>query len=195
MKKTSIGSVIMAAILTMCMPLATQAISITLGGPLPTFREATLDSAIAGSGRIGSGNATVTDVEGYYGGDWTERGESTDGGDVGIFEVVLTSGAWGGNVAGGTWEITDSLFWTSYADGAISMHVGDGDGEPDHFVWQITPSDLTGTWSYDGTGIGGGGLSNLKLYSGGTGVPEATSTLIALGLAMLIVEGFRRKEP
>ena len=42
----------------------------------------------------------------------------------------------------------------------ISMHIGEGAGDPDHWAWLIADNDLSGTWSIDyisgGTGKGGG---------------------------------------
>jgi len=184
-------------------PLATQAVPITLGGPLPTTRTATLGSATAGF--TGSGNATVTDINAGFAGmaPWTERG-SAAGADnssgvlvAGQLTVNVTSGAWGSKMASGTWTINNSSFWTSYADAAISLHVGNGRNvdEPDHFAWLIEQGQTSGTWSYDGGSLRGGGLSNLKLYSSGTGsnVPDGGSSLALIGLAVASLGFLRRK--
>lgn len=180
---------------------------ITLGGPLPDMRTATLSSAE--SGFTGSGNATAAVVSTTLGGTWTERG-SIEGGSAGpgslsdgMFNVVVSSGTWGSKgPISGTWTITNSSFFTTYADAAISLHVGNGGGEPDHFIWKLTPDLLTGTFSYDGNGIGGGGLSNLKLFSSGTGtppppggggkVPDGGTTLLSLGLALVGLGSMRK---
>ena len=190
----------LAAFLTVT--TVSQATSITLGGGVG-FRSATLDSAVAGSGHTGSGNATVTDIEGYYGGDWTERGSVESGSGSGLFSdgllsVNVTSGQFGVNKASGTWTVSSS-FWTTYGEGAISIHVGNGNGEPDHFAWKLTPGLLSGTWDYDGTPLRGGGLSNIKLYSTGTGttvnptnVPEGGSSIALLASSILGMLTFRR---
>ena len=180
--------------MALAMPNAGYAISVTLGGPLPGNRQATLESAVSGVGYTGSGNATAAIVSGYFGDTYTERGESTTAGNVEDFEVSLLSGDWDEGLASGTWTITDPNFWTTYASGAISMHVGNGVGDPDHFVWQIEPGELSGSWSYSRGTTTGGGLSNLKLFSKGTAttVSDGGVTLLLLGIALGMVERIRR---
>lgn len=186
-----------------------NAASVTITDPGGGGRTATLDSAVeATKDFLQSGNATAAILSGidFAGQDvWTERGEEVASGNVGIFDVELTSGAWGSTQAAGTWEITDPNFWSNYGFGAISMHVGGGNpsnplNSPDSFIWEITNGELTGTWSYNGTGgANGGGLSNLKLYSSGTGtpnpgVPDAGSTLALMGIALAGLGAFKRRK-
>ena len=183
-------------VITLSMPALYGAV-ITLGGPLPTARTATLSSALAGAANstTGSGNATVTEVEAFFGGNWTERADSTGPGNNGWLNIAVTTGTFGATPAAGTWTITNAAFWTTYGSGAISMHVGNGGGEPDHFIWKLTPGPLTGSWSYNGTGLGGGGLSNLKLYSTGSApprVPDSGTTLVSLGIAALGLGSMRK---
>ena len=166
------------------------AIPITLGG-LPSLREATLDSAVEGF--AGSGNATAAIVDGYLASlaPWTEVGsvEPDTGGpgpySQGLLDIVLLSGIWGDSPAAGTWAINGATFWTDHAEAAISLHVGNGGGEYDHFVWRIEPGVLSGTWSYDGGALGGGGLSNLKLHTTGTAVPDGGVTIALLGMGIM----------
>lgn len=173
---------------------------VTLGG---VERKAALSPAVSGEGFTGSGNATDATLNGNAGfsalvapSTWTERGEETVSGPSGIFDVTLTSGSWGSGNAGGTWMITDASFWTKYAYGAISMHIGDGEGDPDHFVWRIQTGNLSGEWIYEKISGEGGGLSNLKLYSAGTGtrVPDAGSTLALLGLGPGLLGFLKRRK-
>ncbi len=184
-----------------------NAASVTLGGPLPTARTATLASAQAGAGNsgTGSGNATAAVVSSLFGAPYTERGDVAGGSGGpgsyanGLLTVQVLTGSWGSKgPLTGNWAIS-APFWASYPNAAISMHVGNGGGEPDHFIWKITPGAQTGTWSYNGTGLGGGGLSNLKLYSNGTGppppppgVPDGGTTLVSLGIALLGLGSMRR---
>lgn len=193
------ASVIAASLVSLASLPQMSAASITLGGPSPTTRTATLTSAV--NGTTGSGNATVTDVQAAYNfATWTERANVTSVGNNGSLTVTLTSGSFGSQPAAGTWTITNNAFWTTFGAGAISMHVGGGQGTPDHFIWRLTPGQLTGTWSYNGGTANGGGLSNLKLYSnnstptpsGGGRVPDGGTTITALGFALLGLGSMRK---
>ena len=169
---------------------------------MPTARTATLSSAVAGAtnSTTGSGNATVSEVEAFFGGDWTERADGTGAGINGWLNINVLSGTFGSKKVSGEWTITNAAFWTTYGMGSISMHVGNGgDDGPDHFIWKLTPGTQAGSWSYDGTGLKGGGLSNLKLYSTGlpspTGppnVPDGGTTLVSLGVALLGLGSMRK---
>ena len=193
--------------LALCSMPQLNAASITLGGPLPTARTATLDSAQAGAGNssTGSGNATAAIVSAALGATYTERGDIAGNGGPGNYSngqlsVQVLTGSWGGNgPLTGTWTITNAAFWTTFDNAAISLHVGNGGGAPDHFIWKLTQGAQTGTWSYSGVGIGGGGLSNLKLYSngkpgtgGGGRVPDGGTTIACLGMALLGLGSVRR---
>lgn len=182
-----------------CLMPQANAATITLGGPLPLTRIATLTSAV--SGVTGEGNATVTDVQAAYNfSTWTERANVTSVGNNGWLTVSITSGSFGSQPAAGSWTITNNAFWSTYGAGAISMHAGGGQGTPDHFIWLLTPGQLTGNWSYNGGSANGGGLSNLKLYSnsstpnngGGGRVPDGGTTIACLGLALLGLGSMRK---
>ena len=113
------------------------------------------------------------DVNAALGGTWTERADVTGEGSNGWLNIDITSGAFGQPPTVGTWTILQSDFWTNplYGGaGAISIHVGNGNGEPDHWIFRLTPGLLTGDWNYIQNIGEGGGLSNFKLYTG-TGVP------------------------
>lgn len=192
-----------AAVLAAGMTLSAHAVPIVLGGPLPTFRTATLGSATAGF--TGTDNATEDDVDISIPGfaPWNEEADIAGGsagpGSIidGRFTVETTSGNWGSKKVSGNWSI-DASFWTFFDDAAISLHVGGGGNpgpEPDHFIWLIERGATSGSWSYDGTGLGGGGLSNLKLYSSGTphNAPDGGSTLALVGLAIAGLGLARRK--
>lgn len=144
-------------------------------------REAGLDSAE--SCITGSGNATAATIDSEYPRpeDWTIVGDvSGANGTNDLLTVEVTSGSWGDGDASGTWEI-DSSFWTTYGEAVISMHVGNGGGDPDHWSWLITHGETSGTWYYDKISGGGGGLSNLHLYGVGDPIPEPAT----MGLAFL----------
>jgi len=206
MKKGSnmknLNTMLLTAVALVGVTSVTQAIPMTLPNPAGSDdRIATLDSATDGA--WGAGNAIAANVDGHFAvfAPWTERGEAVgaDGTSEdptgGSLTVEVTSGTWGSRLVAGTWTINDSSFWSSYANGAISMHVGNGGGDPDHFVWLLEGGKLSGTWSYDGTNArGGGGLSNLKLFSSGTGsnVPDGGATLALLGLSLIGIGGVRK---
>jgi hypothetical protein len=173
-----------------------QAITITTIG---TNRQASLADATAGGS--GTGNPSDTDIQNELGlGPWIDVGSvaGADGSSGlisgGLLTVNVTSGSWGSAAAGGTWAIAPS-FWTTYGNAAISIHVGNGQGDPDHFSFLILQGSTSGTWSYQLNSGGGGGLSNLHLWGdSGTppppptiGVPDGGSTLLLSGLALSLL--------
>lgn len=178
-------------------PMAADAGPVTLGGPLPAFRQATLDSALPG-GFVGSGNATASIINGYYGGTWTQVGscEAADPCVNGVLTVAFTEGGWNSNATRGTWTISSAFL---FKDLVISMHVGNGQGEPDHFVWKIAEDGVpgppyAGTWSYTRGGTGGGGFSNIKAYGRDaiTSVPDGGTTLALMGSVLMGLGLLRR---
>ena len=111
---------------------------------------------------------------------WTKEGEVSPGdGSTGVHSddlltITLLTGSWGGNSGiTGTWNIAPS-FWSTYGMAAITMHVGNGNGGPDHFVWLIEQGQTAGTFSYSDLDGRGGGLSNNFLF--GAGTPGTTTT-------------------
>lgn len=172
-----------------------HAAAIQCGGP---DRYAELDSATMCS--FGLGNPTQSTIDGYFGNtpSWEDAGELTGNGTDNYLTAELTSGSWGGVPVAGNWSI-DASFWSEYDNAVISMHVGNGGGDPDHFAWLLEDGETSGTWSYwidqNALNDNGGGLSNFRLWgqkgSSTTEVPEpATLALIAFGLLGL---GLSRK--
>ncbi|MGI9245936.1 MAG: PEP-CTERM sorting domain-containing protein [Steroidobacteraceae bacterium] len=170
----------------------------TIIDPCPTSGErvatsTNTDSCVAEAGVTGTPNAG--DVLALFPGDpWTNEGGLDKNGTDGFLTVALTSGSWGGQNVAGTWTI-GSGFWDLYGEAVLSMHVGNGNGDPDWWFFEITPNQSFGTFTYVNTGAGGG-LSNLFLWGrdegggggggGETPVPEPTSlALLGLGLAGL----------
>ncbi len=145
-------------------------------------RVATLSSATicgTGNGELNSG-AGVNAALGT-GFAWTKEGQISPGGGTGsnsddLLTITLLTGSWGGNTGiTGTWNIAPS-FWNTYGMAAITMHVGNGSGSPDHFVWLIEQGQTSGTFSYSDLDGRGGGLSNNFLFGAGTPVTTGTST-------------------
>jgi hypothetical protein len=145
----------------------------------------------------GPGNAKVSVVNAATGlNDWVEVGSAEapkSGSNIledGWLKVELDLGStWGNGPMTGKWTITEPDFWTlKYGSAAISIHVGNGGGSPDHWIWIITTGQTTGTWDYARLTGGGGGFSNMKLYGRGTptgqNVPEGGATLALLGLGL-----------
>jgi hypothetical protein len=156
-------------------------------------REAWLKSAIGGF--TNPDNPGLADVEAAFGGDWVAEGQLTGNGTNDWLTINLTSGVWGGNgPITGTWTIADA-FWLTYGRGVITMHVGNGNGDPDGFMWEITTNALNGTFYYNDKDHKGGGLSNLKLWGSGdpTTVPDSGTSAILVGLGLISLGLFRRK--
>lgn len=154
-------------------------------------REASLDSSTQCV--IGVGNPMVSDINAGFTSvtGWSNQGELTSNGTDQYLSANLISGMWGGSPIDGTWTIDDS-FWDLFGQAVISMHVGNGGGDPDYFAWLIEEGQTMGTWEYEVLSGNGGGLSNLKLW----GADEADNTevpippmilLLGLSLAGLIV--------
>lgn len=140
----------------------------------------TLDSTNVNSGNINS----------VLGGSWTSGGTLSESNGSNLLFTV-TSSNWGTDLTG-TWEIAPS-FWSTYGDAWISLHVGEGEGSPDQWMFHVTQGATSGSFAYERYSGGGGGLSNLFLWGGGTPtqVPEpATLGLLGLGLAGV---GFARR--
>lgn len=173
-----------AALLSLAVTV--PAATMTLGTGLD--RQATLTDAQAGG--AGEGNTSGAALTGYFGDTWKIEGDtnSTNGLTNGFLTVTLTGGTWGGQpVITGTWSIA-SGFFDKYADAVISLHVGNGQGTPDHFAWLISDNVTSGTWSYDANTGRGGGLSNIQLWGSGTPttkVPDHATTAILLGVALI----------
>jgi len=162
--------------------------SITCGS---TQRTATLDSAEVCE--IGTGNTQNSDIDTHFGGTWTQQGSLTSNGSNGYLSTNLTSGSWGSSPIAGTWGI-DSSFWSTFDDAVISIHVGNGGGDPDHFAWSITDLATDGTWAYEILSGSGGGLSNMKLWGRGVAQPvPVPSTFALFGLGLLGLAAARKK--
>jgi len=159
-------------------------------------RTATLGDAV--SCATSTGNTQGSDVLAAYPGiAWTGINERTSNGTSGVLTANLTTGTWGSSPIAGTWSIAPS-FWASFNEAVLSMHVGNGGGDPDQWLWLVTPGTLSGIWSYEKLSGGGGGLSNLKLWGRGeTGIPfipvPEPSAIGLLGLGLLGLGLSRRR--
>jgi hypothetical protein len=165
-------------------------------------REAWLSSAVwGGAFSQVSGTATATQINTLFPEPtpWLKQGDvnaSTAGGINQYLTVTLDSGmTWGTGPTSGSWAI-DPTFFSVFGSAAISMHAGNGGGDPDVFAWLITPGTTSGHWRYVRSAGGGGGLSNLTLWGNGTpnNVPEAGSTVILLVLGFLALGFLHRKQ-
>jgi len=111
-------------------------------------------------------------VNGGVAADWEKEGDfAGTTGTNDLFSVSLTSGNWGQIPAAGTWGI-DPAFWFNHGRAVISVHIGQGQGNPDWWMFDILPGATSGTWSLVKLQGQGGGLSNIKLW--GTGDPYCT---------------------
>lgn len=184
---------LLAAVAFLLVPVSASAL--TLAGTNRSF-----DISPATGGVFGNGlNPGAGDVGAAFGGTWTSAGERTSPGTDGSFTVALLAGAFGAGDASGTWNIAPS-FWSTYGSAVISVHVGQGGGDPDYWMFTVPANTLSGTWAYDIFSGTGGGLSNIKLWGsesptppGTPGVPDHGSTLALLGLGLALVVTARRK--
>jgi hypothetical protein len=172
-----------------------NAASITVG---TAFRTGTLSSAVSGA-TANTGNLGSTEVNTAFGGTWTNLGSLSNGTSNGFLTISFLGGTgFGDEHVNGTWSI-DPTFWTSYNSAVIGWHVGNGGGDPDSFMFKITPLATSGTWSYDKLSGGGGGFSNIQLYGANQSststappVPDGGSTAVLLGLALCGVSVTRK---
>lgn len=154
-------------------------------------RVATLDDAVLCATRNGP-NANINtpaDVDSLIddlGFAWVKEGELTAPGTNDLFRISADS--WGTDVSG-NWYI-DASFWTMYSRAVISMHVGEGGGNPDAFAWLITPGETSGTFSYERVNGKGGGLSNLFLWGSGTPTTSVSEPNVALLLLLGLISMF-----
>ena len=171
MKRMIIGSALALACLS---PVAAQASTITCpdtGSPDRTITIYNVTSCAFGN----SQNPNASTVAGILGGTWTNEGVLSLANGTNDL-LTVTADAWGPD-ANGTWSINPT-FWTLWGRGAISVHVGEGNGDPDYWVFEVTKG-FTGTGTFDLNRLsgGGGGLSNFNLW--GSGTPDRTSTDVA----------------
>ena len=148
---------------------------------------------------FGLNNPDADTVASYYGDTWELAGETEgDEGEATYTDRYLTAYSvdWGTIPNNGTWAI-DSSFWDIYDQAVITMHIGEGAGDPDHWAWLIEDNGLSGTWDLDyaycdSCSEKGGGLSNIKLWGVSTSDVPEPSTLFLFGASLLGL-GFARR--
>lgn len=184
-----------AAAVLLLSPLSHADLISCPGTAATTDREASYDPAL--SCDYGPGNANESVVESALGGDWTAAGEIANGdGDSssdsdGFLSIQFLSGSFGASSFSLLLTIADE-FWDMFSMAAISFHVGNGNGDPDHWIFLAEGS---GTLTYDNSCCTGGGLSNIRLWGNGeptTEVPEP-ATLALFGGSLLLL-GLRRRK-
>jgi len=158
-------------------------------------RDAWLKSGVQGYA-VGdvTGTPQAANVGALFGNTWQKEGELTAVGTNDLLTVTLTSGTWGNGPLYGTWAI-DPSFWSTYGRAVITMHVGNGAGNPDWFLWEITANATSGTFYYKREAGGGGGLSNIFLWGGSAPnrVPDSGTSAILLGSGLIALGLLRRK--
>lgn len=142
-----------------------------------------------------AGNPDNADLQTYYPGDpWNDVGHIDDGTTLseGFLSIMFEMGGFDSNVVEIAWEI-GADFWSTYGEALITIHVGNGNGDPDHFAFLIEEGATSGVLTYERVQGGGGGFSNIVLWARGRGetVPEP-GTLALLGGGLLFL-GLRRR--
>ena len=187
------------------------------------FIECGVDPRIAFLGEVsvgttcetGLGNPQKADIDAYFGGDWNiiaelEGADGVSGAIAdGVFSADITHGEWGSAPVGGTWDIASS-YWDTRDSAILSMHIGNGGGDPDHFAWglltEITTNgvfgigfswlgDMDSSWAAvaNEAPLQGAGLSNFKLW-GTAPVSIPTPPMLTLLVIGLIGFAFSRRK-
>ena len=186
-------------------------------GQAPGLRITVVDPALVGGYCYAqNGNLQTTDIA-NLGLTYLSKQTQTafELGTVGTFRI--TSNPFGSDTYSGNWTISASAPylnpWDFYKNVYIGFHFGGGGvsdaSNPDSFILQLSPVDLTGTWELTGTNaeqVKLGGLSNIYLLASGRctdGVPcvrdpqedvpePASLALVGLGLVAAVAARRRR---
>lgn len=148
--------------------------------------------------QTGLGNpADSPELQSHWPGDtWMDAGEIAGGTEDGFLSIEFLTGGWDEGAFELAWTIADE-FWEMYAEAVITIHVGNGNGDPDYFAFLITPGDTEGLLEYMRCDdCRGGGFSNIRLWGRGEGtsVPEpGTALLLGSGLLLLAASKRRRR--
>lgn len=170
-------------------------------------RQATVSNALA-CVAIGPVNGTPqdTDLTAAFGGTWFNAGSfaGTEGTDNWL-TLDLTGGSWGSLPVSGTWSV-NPILWQTNPRAALSFHLGNGNGDPDWFLFELEPNATSGTFDIIKLSGKGGGFSNIVLWADPPGactegqdcapVPEPASLLLLgtglAGLAMQLRKRYRK---
>ena len=90
---------------------------------------------------------------------WVKEGTLTNAGSNDL--LTVTADSWGVDAEGNWFSPT---FWSMYSRAVITMHVGQGGGNPDAFAWLITPGEASGSFSYERISGTGGGFQPVSVW-------------------------------
>lgn len=145
-----------------------QAAVITCGNSTLGTRTVTVDPALSGGlcygglTNLGDG-ALVSLVDSLISDTSTLIDRDIANSNGGILNITGVGGGAGG------WSFASSV-WDDYARVFMYFHFGDGPDtgggtDPDIFIVELAPEDISGTWTFSGTT----GLSNIALIGSGEG--------------------------
>src|SRR4030095_12248759 len=148
-----------AAVLSVT-PSMAQATTLSCGSPQRTLQ---VFNVLAACTMGSDANPDAALVGTALGGSWTQEGQLQGSNGTNDLLTVTVTNSWG-PAADGSFSINPS-FWTTWQRGAISFHVGEGNGDPDWWIFELVPGFTgLGTFDLDRLSGQGGGLSNINLW-------------------------------